>query len=75
MDGLDKNGCCAACREVMILAHATSQLVNALFLSHYYTKKKKIRQYLSGIVLGKGVKELDSALILRFAEPHPAGRS
>lgn len=32
------NGCCVAYGEVMILAHATSQRVNALFLSHYYNK-------------------------------------
>lgn len=34
MDGLDKNDCCVACGEVMILARATSQVVNSLFLWH-----------------------------------------
>lgn len=29
MDGLDRNGCCAECGEVTILARATSQLVNS----------------------------------------------
>lgn len=35
MDGLDKNDCCVACGEVMILGRATSQVVNSLFLWHF----------------------------------------
>lgn len=38
MDGLDKNDCCVACGEVMILARATFQVVNSLFLWHFFFK-------------------------------------
>lgn len=37
MDGLNKDGCCATRGAVKILACVRSQLLQSLYLSHFFT--------------------------------------
>lgn len=73
MDGLDKNDCCVACGEVMILARATFQVVNSLFLWHFFFNGKGSSDL--KCILWIGLGPINSALILRFAGAHQVGWS
>lgn len=75
IDGLDKNECCVACGEVMILACGTSQLVNSLFWSHYFKRIGKSIFWFNIHSMHWSGPKLIIALIPRFAGSHPAGRS